>query len=101
MLQTRNVEKLSSGFCCHNKDGNAFRITFKNGFSVSLRWGVNNYCENYQKDYAEFMKSKDVEVVVFNPRGDMINLSERDTILENQTPEQIAEIIYKFSKTLV
>ena len=98
MFQIQTCHKIETGFFCHNKDGNAFKITFNNGYSVSLRWGVNNYCENYGKDNQQFLKSKDTEVAVFNPRGEFISLAEYDDVLDNQSPEQVAEIISKYSR---
>ena len=98
MFQIVNYSKAEKGFACHNRDGNAFRITFNNGYSVSLRWGVDNYCENYGKETKEFLKSKDTEIAVFNPRGEFVELAEYDDVLENQSPEQVAEIIFKYSR---
>lgn len=98
MFKTENISKAEKGFFCHNEDGNAFRITFDNGYSISLRWGVNNYCESYGKENDKFLKSKDTEVAVFNPRGEFVYLAEYDNVLENQSSEQVAEIIYKYSR---
>ena len=98
MLEIQSCHKTETGFWCHNKDGNGFKITFNNGYSVSLRWGIYNCCENFGKKNRKFLKSKNTEIAVFNPKGDFVELAEYDWVLDNQSPEQVAEIISKYSR---
>lgn len=29
--------------------GKGFQMTFSNGWTVSVQWGINNYCEHYNR----------------------------------------------------
>ena len=63
------MSKFTSGY---NK---GFRMTFENGFSISVQWGVGNYCE--KRDSGEwneatkhdFWSSNSAEIAVFNKEG--------------------------------
>ena len=67
--------KFTSGY---NK---GFRMTFENGFSISVQWGVGNYCE--KRDSGEwneatkhdFWSSNSAEIAVFNEYGSMIPIA--------------------------
>ena len=60
-----------------------FQMTFGNGFSISVQWGVGNYCENHQKENGEwneatkhdFWSSNSAEIAVFNEYGSMIPIA--------------------------
>ena len=63
------MSKFTSGY---NK---GFRMTFENGFAISVQWGVGNYCE--KRDSGEwneatkhdFWSSNSAEIAVFNKEG--------------------------------
>ena len=64
-----------------------FRMTFGNGFSISVQWGVGNYCEKKESGqwdestkYAEW-DSNSAEIAVFDKDGEFINI--RGYELEN------------------
>ena len=66
------MSKFTSGY---NK---GFRMTFENGFAISVQWGVGNYCEKKEKGgYNEstkndFWSSNSAEIAVFNKEGGFI-----------------------------
>jgi len=54
-----------------------FSMTFANGNTVSIQWGVANYCEHYMKKddvklsaTKETWKSKDTEMAAWNIDGE-------------------------------
>ena len=91
-----------SGFEMHKEDMNhGFTMTFKNGWTISVRWGAVNYCGN-QGSYApgkgnviteKFDESNTAEVAVFDPNDHMDALSDHDQVLPWQTPDMVAKIM--------
>ena len=58
-----------------------FRMTFGNGFSISVQWGVGNYCEKKESGqwdestkYAEW-DSNSAEIAVFDKNGGYIEIT--------------------------
>jgi hypothetical protein len=73
-----------------------FRMTFANGWAVSVQWGPGNYCE--RRDYAVrmdmpsrkvFWSSSTAEVAVIAPDGTLAQLTPHDTVQGWQTPDQV------------
>ena len=62
----------------HNK---GFRMTFENGFAISVQWGVGNYCE--KKDSGQwdeptkhdYWDSNSAEIAVFGKDGEFITIT--------------------------
>ena len=90
--------KFTSGY---NK---GFRMTFENGFSISVQWGTMNYCEKKDDgDFNEsskhdFWSSNSAEIAVFNKEGGMVPIA--GYILENTdvvsgwlSTNQVAKVI--------
>ena len=77
MEQEMVKSKFTSGY---NK---GFRMTFENGYSISVQWGVGNYCEkqmntNYEWNEStkhDFWSSNSAEIAVFNKEGSMIPIT--------------------------
>ena len=76
-----------------------FRMTFKNGFAISVQWGPENYCE--RRDHTDFDKpqkerfweSRTAEIAIFDSKDDsMITLSE-DNVDGWLTPDKVAKVI--------
>ena len=71
------MSKFTSGY---NK---GFRMTFENGYSISVQWCVGNYCEkqmntNYEWNEStkhDFWSSNSAEIAVFNKEGSMIPIT--------------------------
>lgn len=84
-----------------------FQITFENGYTVSVQFGIGNYCEN--RSYASFPNysvadreagergSRDAEVAVWNAAGEWESLSENDTVIGWQSPEEVLAILSKYA----
>jgi len=78
-----------------------FRITFDSGWTVSVQWGVFNYCEHSQSGYRhgteakqDYWASCDAEVAVIDPNGEFIPVdNESDTVKGYCTPAEVAAII--------
>ena len=77
MEQEMVKSRFTSGY---NK---GFRMTFENGYSISVQWGVGNYCEkqmntNYEGNEStkhDFWTSNSAEIAVFNKEGSMIPIT--------------------------
>ena len=57
--------------------GHGFRMTFNNGYSVSVQWGPSNYCTNRNKDLSlrgTGMDSKTAECAVISPNGHFVQM---------------------------
>ena len=87
------MSKFTSGY---NK---GFRMTFENGFAISVQWGVGNYCEKKESGqwdestkYAEW-DSNSAEIAVFNKEGGMVPIA--GYILENTdgTEENYTDVV--------
>ena len=83
-----------------------FRMTFENGFAISVQWGPENYCdrkneEDFDKPMKErFWESKSAEIAIFdtnnriqeNSSAGMISLG-RDTVEGWVSADQVAKVI--------
>lgn len=76
-----------------------FQITFANGYTVSIQFGPNNYCQRkYERDWrapehAARWASTDAEVAVFRPDDSFVHLTEFDDVKGYVTPDEVAQII--------
>lgn len=89
-------------------ENKGFRITFKNGWAVSIQFGEYNYAGNYydcsilereEKRKArlkcEFTQSHDAETALFDPEGEMTPYPYTDSekVQGYQYPEQVLELL--------
>lgn len=64
--------------------GRGFLITLPNGYTLSVQFGPGNYCEHcnvpdpYAPLYVSKWSSKDAEIGIYNPKGDLIPFLESD-----------------------
>ena len=84
-----------SKFVATNNKG--FRMTFENGFAISVQWGPGNYCEKKDEDFNQPMKerfweSKSAEIAVFNKEGEFIGIAD-DAVVGWLTTDQVAKCI--------
>ena len=76
-----------------------FMMQFENGFKISVQWGVGNYCTRKGSgNWDEAMKqdhweSATAEIAVFGKDGDMIPLTEHDTVAGWLTTDEVAKVI--------
>ena len=93
MEQEMVKSRFTSGY---NK---GFRMTFENGFSISVQWGVGNYCE--KRDSGEwneatkhdFWSSNSAEIAVFNKEGSMIPITVNTIEFANGTEESYNDVV--------
>jgi hypothetical protein len=75
-----------------------FRMKFENGFSISVQWGIENYCEkksfNTDTDPRKerLWESMSAEIAVFD-RGGIIPIGEHDTVIGWLSADEVAKII--------
>ena len=75
-----------------------FRMTFENGFAISVQWGPGNYCEKKDEDFDKpqeerFWESRTAEIAIFDSKDDsMITLSENN-VDGWLTPDKVAKVI--------
>ena len=84
-----------------------FRMTFDNGFSISVQWGSMNYCErrNYSDEYKselaeDFIKSADAEIAVIDKDGEMLDIAEHDQVIGWLSPDKVAKVIAIVSSSI-
>ena len=82
-----------------------FRMTFKNGFAISVQWGPGNYCEKKDEDFDKpekerFWESCSAEIAVFNTNEakmvaekGMISLNGEDVVSGWLSADQVAKAI--------
>lgn len=74
-----------------------FQLTFKNGYSLSVKWSPFHYCDN--NDYrATHHESNTCEIACFNRRNDkFVPLAEHDDVVGWVTPDDLAKYISEVS----
>ena len=78
-----------------------FRMTFANGWTISVRWGTSNYCENKDRGdlrmssaiTEDYMSSKDAEIMVRDASGESHYLSDSDEVVGWQSTEQVLALM--------
>ena len=76
-----------------------FSMTFGNGFSISVQWGVGNYCE--KRDSGEwneatkhdFWSSNSAEIAVFGIDGEFISISGYELENEDGTVKKVNDVV--------
>ena len=56
-------------------DGKGLHLTFKNGLTLSIQFGLGNYCSNYNKiqlDDRNNIFSDDFEIAVWDKKGNFV-----------------------------
>ena len=80
----------------HNK---GFRMTFENGFAISVQWGVGNYCEKkHSGEWNEptkhdYWDSNSAEIAVFGKDGEFINISGYELEEEDGTVKKVNDVV--------
>ena len=80
-----------------------FGITFDNGFTISVQWGTENYCEhrNLDIDFEDLpnpkeenrWESRNAEIAVFDKDGEIVSVGENDDVIGWLTPNEVAKAI--------
>lgn len=81
-------------------DGKGFHITFENGYTVSVQFGMWNYCDNYGADFKENTNeelgekgSSTAECAILMPDGGLLPLECGDDVTNRSTPEEVLELL--------
>jgi hypothetical protein len=98
----RNPDINNTGFVVTRRGtgSNGFRVTFANGWTVSVQFGAGNYCDHYDvQDYDKTLpKSKTAEIAIIHDDGTWYSFVDKrpdvgpdaGTHVEGwQTPEQV------------
>jgi hypothetical protein len=72
------------------KTQNGFRITCENGYSISVQFGLGNYCSNRSGDSNT---SSDAEIAVLDGNGEFVALSEYDDVVGYQSVNDFVRIL--------
>jgi hypothetical protein len=83
----------------HITGSKGFHMTFENGFTISVQFGMFNYCDNKQSTNLDFQEKDDpnwgsntAEIAVFH--GDnMLGIGEYDQVIGWLTPDEVGEWI--------
>ena len=86
------MSKFTSGY---NK---GFRMTFDNGFAISVQWGPGNYCERKDEDFDKpqeerFWESRTAEIAIFDSKDDSMITLGKDNVDGWLTPDKVAKVI--------
>lgn len=75
-----------------------FRMEFENGFSISVQWGTENYCEkkSFNTDIdprkERIWESTSAEIAVFNEEG-IVPIGGDDQVIGWLSPNEVASVI--------
>ena len=75
-----------------------FRMTFENGFEISVQWGPGNYCERKDEDFDKpqeerFWESRTAEIAIFDSKDDSMITLGKDNVDGWLTPGKVAKVI--------
>lgn len=92
---------MSEFTACKESLNNGFTMSFSNGYTVSVRWGYGNYCDN-RVVYADHNKqyncttSPNAEVAVWNSNGDFVQAPDvKGDVWAFQTTEEVALLVFQ------
>ena len=80
-----------------------FRMEFDNGFSISVQWGIENYCEkkSFNTDIdptkERIWESTSAEIAVFDDEG-IVPVGGDDQVIGWLSPDEVAKYIAIVSK---
>ena len=65
-----------------------------NGYTISVQWGVGNYCSNrLAEPVGVDCESATAEVAVWDAAGVFLKLGEYDDVIGWQTPDDVSRLI--------
>ena len=75
-----------------------FRMTFKNGFAISVQWGPGNYCERKDEDFDKpqeerFWESRTAEIAIFDSKDNSMITLGKDNVDGWLTSDKVAKVI--------
>ncbi len=74
---------------------NGFKMTFENGWTISVQWSSFNYCANREFHNLTTQKRECVnaECAVWDTNGDWFKLTGADDVQGWMSPDEVAELI--------
>lgn len=73
-------------------DNKGFHITFPNGYTISVAFGSDNYCDNYNQSHSvKACESENAETAFWGPDGAWIAEDGKCIVQPYQTIEQVWE----------
>ena len=76
--------------------GRGFHMTFANGYTVSVQFGRDNYCENRYGNDGD--KSPNAEIAAWSSlSGKCVELGDNDAVIGWQTPDQVLAIMARIA----
>ena len=76
---------------------NGFKMTFENGWTVSVQWSSFNYCANRNYEgYDSLPQNRqcvNAECAVWDTNGDWFKLTASDDVQGWMSPDEVAELI--------
>jgi len=94
-----NYNEFKNGFQLDSEDSsNGFKMTFENGWTVSVQWSNFNYCDNRSwamanPDVAQKPNCPNAECAVWDTNGDWFKLTTHDDVQGWMTTDEVAELI--------
>lgn len=90
------------GFSCRRNQG--FQITLSNGYTVSVQFGIHNYCaarnlspsanfDAWKTTDDDTHTCEDAEVAIIDPNGEFVPFDSGDTVRGRTDPDTVAKII--------
>lgn len=84
--------------------GKGFHVTFENGISCSVQFGLGNYCDHYRmsgfENFTELNReigekgSKTAEIAAWQPNDDWVRMPHWEGDVQGyQTPKQVLEFL--------
>ena len=92
-----NYNEFKNGFTLDAEQGsNGFKMTFENGWTISVQWSSFNYCAN--RDFGTTTTTQERECVnaecaVWDTNGDWFKLTASDDVQGWMSPDEVAELI--------
>ncbi len=70
-----------------------FQMTFANGWTVSVQWGLGTYSDNRYSDFRAHAESKTAEIAAWDIDGKWHDFGD-DTVKGWCTPDEVATFIH-------
>jgi hypothetical protein len=79
-----------------------FRITFVNGYTISVQFGTANYCEDYSKPVPKYPRDRkeflaevcpNAEIAIISPDGNFVSFGDGQGVRGHTDPDTFAKIV--------
>ena len=94
----KKYNEFKNGFSLDTDElANGFKMTFENGWTISVQWSSFNYCANRSFAAYDSLPQKpdciNAECAVWDTNGDWFKLTESDDVQGWMSPDEVAELI--------